>query len=908
MASYQDVSHVTTGALGITQIGTGNRLYLRGQTTEAQRAVEPAACLKAICTDMDPKHDLAELSRERKRSPGTCERLLMHDKVRRRLIGQGDDVLWLTGPPGIGKTTLSVFLADQMLQSKGSSKTLLVKNIPEAGQMLKKKKFAYFFCSEQQHHDNIVVLLQGLLLQLLRQDKALLDIARAKYEHSESTCFGSVEGLWQVLREALRNSTGPQVYFLIDALDMCVPSSRTAFFALLRRIADGRASRSVRWLITCRAEEDITRAIGNGCHGAQLELQTGWINDDLQRYLKLKSDELGRDKGYSADLKQRIEKKLQSNSEGTFLWVALVLQDLKTCTKAEAGELLKKALPTELPGIYARILDRIQPRRMEQAIFVLQAVAIASRPLTVTELAVASLTRDATWHDVRHDRTSFENPSDHIDAYQVCLPILHHNPANGHLNVVHQSVKDYLRVHSTDLDPRGQRGGFGFSAEDAHYTMFTVCWRLVLIMDSAVRPGRNLESTLTITEWFTRLSNYMRTHNHFVYFWRSMFQHSYASMNRILMAFPEEDLRETPFLCDYWLWVAVSRDDKTLVEQLLRFNVDACALLGSPTVSSAMSIAIVRDDLPLVEKFVSHSRTRSSVYIYQAVVVATEQDDHYMVKLLLPQQPIMPAPGVADLTAALHAASRHDRGEIFEMLMEQAGSDANGRDAEGYTILMRAVTHERPRIIEFLLKSPETNVNLVDVQGCSALSLAAKNCNARIVELLLTHAGLDVNSGDRRGDTPLAHAVLRNAMQVLRALLHDSRLNMDTKNSAGRTPLMKATASGHHRIVKALLETGRLQISGEDGSGLTASAWAEAWCKEFPLMQNMILAAGVTPQATTQDTVRRCRQQIQALGKMSQLHALFRVDDRFQCYNCDGCEGQIGPLMFENQSSQYCQQ
>ncbi|KAK5679487.1 hypothetical protein LTS10_008305 [Elasticomyces elasticus] len=906
MGFYQDISHITTGALGIAQVGTGNRLYLRGQTREARRAAEHAACLKAVCPDIDPEFDLSELRHERNRSPGTCEWLLKSDKIVRWLISEGEENLWLTGPPGIGKTTISVFLAEAILEIQKTPRALLLERIPETICMYKDTRFAYFFCTERQHRDNIVVVLQGLLLQLLRQDKALLEITSAIYQQRGDTCFGSVEGLWNILREVFRNSTDIRVYFLIDALDMCLPDSRKAFFALLSQVADEGTTRNIRWLITCRAEEDITRVISDGCHGERLELQTGVVSDDLKHYLTRKIDDLVRIRGFSPELKHRIGRRLQANSEGTFLWVSLVLQDLEGCTKAEASELLEEALPTELPDIYAKILGRIKPRRKEQAIFLLHAVTTAFRPLNVMELAAAFFTRGSTWHDSRHIH-DVRAISDHADGYGVCLPIVHLDILTEGVNLIHKSVKDYLFITPTSLGHRSLAGEFGFSVEAAHHTMFTICWRVCLNTDHAIesRPISNMR-------WNSQLESLKQHYKHLAYFWDFVFEHAYASVDMVLATFPEEDLRNSPYLCDYWLRDAVSKNIPSIVQRLLAFNVDACALM-KPMETSAMSIGIVRKDLRLIRKFLSHARTKESPDIYQAVIVAIEQGRHDIVQLLLPQRQVTTSPGFPGLTAALRAASAHDMVGVFETLLRQAKVDVNEQDSEGCTLLMQTVADEHRNIIEVLLKTPELDLNFQDRQGCSALSIAAKKSSWGIVDLLLTHAEVDVNTRDRWGNTPLAHAVFGNAMQVVRVLLNDERLKMDARDNKGRTPLMKATANGNHRMVRILLEktilTGHLQISEEDHCGLSAPAWADAWSREFPAMPRMLPETGITPQATDyENAVWICRQQIRNLSKMSQLCALDREGDRYEHVTCDRCASLIGPLLFESHSSRYCQE
>jgi hypothetical protein len=91
------------------------------------------------------------------------------------------------------------------------------------------------------------------------------------------------------------------------------------------------------------------------------------------------------------ELRQEIQDALIEGSNGMFLWVDLILYDLKTSSRTSQHAIQKKlkSLPKSLLDLYEKILLAIQPEDLELANSILLWVVWAERPLTLEELKIA---------------------------------------------------------------------------------------------------------------------------------------------------------------------------------------------------------------------------------------------------------------------------------------------------------------------------------------------------------------------------------------------------------------------------------------------------------------------------------------------------------------------------------------
>jgi hypothetical protein len=103
-------------------------------------------------------------------------------------------------------------------------------------------------------------------------------------------------------------------------------------------------------------------------------------------FIQRKVDQLAQEKQYKAEVRHAVLQHLRLNADDTFLWVALVCQDLKTTPK---WNVLKKLalFPPRLDSLYNRIIDQIsESDGAEICRQVLASTAILYQPVTISEL------------------------------------------------------------------------------------------------------------------------------------------------------------------------------------------------------------------------------------------------------------------------------------------------------------------------------------------------------------------------------------------------------------------------------------------------------------------------------------------------------------------------------------------
>jgi hypothetical protein len=132
---------------------------------------------------------------------------------------------------------------------------------------------------------------------------------------------------------------------------------------------------------------------------------------------------------------------MRKKANGTFLWVALVANELE---KAETWDMLEvlEEVPKELDGLYSRMMQHIQNLKRRNSEFcrlVLSAVTLAYRPLHLTELAIVS--------GLPAEISDSTNRVQQVIA--LCGSFL--TVKENIVYLIHQSVKDYLSGQAANI-------------------------------------------------------------------------------------------------------------------------------------------------------------------------------------------------------------------------------------------------------------------------------------------------------------------------------------------------------------------------------------------------------------------------------------------------------------------------
>jgi hypothetical protein len=347
-------------------------------------------------------------------------------------------LLWVKGDPGKGKTMLLCGLINE-LQSSMPERALL----------------SYFFCQATDARINsATAVLRGLLHMLLTQQPSLTSHVRQKYDHAGKAMFEDANA-WVVLVEifeaVLQDPSLRMTYLIIDALDECV----TNLLKLLELVArQSSVSSRVKWIVSSRNWPDIEAQLERAGHkvNLSLELNAQSVAAAVDVFIQQKVDQLAQEKQYKAEVRHAVLQHLRSNADYTFLWVALVCQDLKTTLKCNV--LKKLALfPPGLDSLYKRMMDQIsESDGAEICLQVLASTAILYRPVTISELVALV--------EQLEDLDDLESVREIIGFCRSFLTL-----REDTVYFVHQSAKDFLFT-------KAYNKAFPDGIEDVHRTMF----------------------------------------------------------------------------------------------------------------------------------------------------------------------------------------------------------------------------------------------------------------------------------------------------------------------------------------------------------------------------------------------------------------------------------------------------
>ncbi|KAL2782932.1 hypothetical protein BJX66DRAFT_147413 [Aspergillus keveii] len=131
---------------------------------------------------------------------------------------------------------------------------------------------------------------------------------------------------------------------------------------------------------------------------------------------------------------EQVKEQLRQKSDGTFLWVSLVIQEMQNCQLlSEMVDLLEKA-PRGLTLFYNRMLlqiQRLERLKRESCMLVLSVVTLGYRPLHLHELCLL-----VGMPKQQHGFDDLEN------IIAICGSFL--TIRDDHVYLGHQSAKDYL--------------------------------------------------------------------------------------------------------------------------------------------------------------------------------------------------------------------------------------------------------------------------------------------------------------------------------------------------------------------------------------------------------------------------------------------------------------------------------
>ncbi|KAH7223029.1 hypothetical protein BKA60DRAFT_668964 [Fusarium oxysporum] len=342
-------------------------------------------------------------------------------------------LLWIKGDPGKGKTMLLAGLITELEKTSHDG-------------------IFYFFCqAARPSHRTASNVLRGIIWFLVSKRPGLKSYVRREYDQAGSNIFtdhNAWYALSEILTAILEDKTCADCIIIIDALDECIEGREK----LIGYISQCSISCKAKWVISSRNWPEIESQLDATQSQVrfQLELNHASISNAVLKFVDSKIDRLN--STYDRANRARIRKHLLDNANDTFLWVALVCQELGKpgINNYHSSNILKR-FPAGLNELYARMICDIKEQDMGWCRAILAVIAVASRPLSLQELAAA----DKSLIEWVEDKKTLSSLVTSCGSFLTIR--------ENKVYTVHQSVNDFLRD-----TPKILPSGIG----QQHYSIF----------------------------------------------------------------------------------------------------------------------------------------------------------------------------------------------------------------------------------------------------------------------------------------------------------------------------------------------------------------------------------------------------------------------------------------------------
>jgi ankyrin repeat protein len=619
----------------------------------------------------------------------------------------------------------------------------------------RKELMAHFFYSfrggkaETSHQG----MLRSVLYQLLHQDHSLYPLFRSHYRQLRDQSgdkHWSLPLLLEILQSLGTIDKELAVHIILDAMDesddeelpqilqamvnLCSTQGRSIFKALmttrpLRAKVSGQRMKQLTPLVLA-LEEKNQQAISR-----MVDKEIKQIIDDV----------LQEDESTDVNVFDGIKQYIKGHADGVFLWVSMVLKEVKSLS--EEGwtqknlEELKVILPPELGDVYKRMTKRIAgnvgPQALEQGKRILRPAVFSMRRLTIEEARDAIIV--PIMADVAHFKPDPAYFKTRIQLLQrripmVCGDLVEVKPP--FIQLIHESVREFL-LDSTKVAAPLHMNDTGDRNEQT-----AVCIRYLRLSLSRSMLAHAGVNTADTSSWS---------------------DDDYMTFLQLL--------DDRPFL-DYCLSYLpqhlLTADSDGIRDELNALIEDTKDV--TPAIYLLMNTNVIPATLSMELESQRHS---AQTFGARALLIAAAKG---LVRAIRP-------------------------------LVTAGANVSQLESSKGTSPLMEATVAGHERVVQLLLDL-DADVDTVDVDGETALHKAARLGQASIAELLVKH-GAALSVGNTLRETPLHLGVRFGHLDIARAIVRRKWLHLaNLLDKYGAAPLHGAVANGHLEIAGFLLEMG----------------------------------------------------------------------------------------------------
>jgi ankyrin repeat protein len=755
------------------------------------------------------------VSKKGRRVTGTCEWITHHPSYQ-SWLHDGEQLLWISGGPGKGKTMMSIFLTEELERLAFASTVI---------------QAVFYFCSIQDEKRNTALaILRSLIHQIITQTPNLAKHATAYFQRDDQQrqTLTSFETLWMILRDIVADKSLPTTFCVLDGLD---ESDEQALELLVPRLVDLLSADQSPNTASKFRLAIVSRDIRSLRDCVQVKLDPDHDEDvahDIESFVASMTEDLPAPEGSEIAFRAHIQKTLLDRAKGTFLWVGFAMHELRK--KRTSTEILSalEGLPSGLENIYGTMLLQIPFDRRELSLKLLLWVTLALRPLSLIDLAAAA--------DVRSSSSLITQEQAIRDAVGLCAPLLQIKKGEvervwdkrsgsfievldiERVHLIHASARDYLVRKVCDKNPTLEQ--FRINEEEAHFDIAQTC--LHCIISSELRHT----AVFSVNAKDPKELSFLR---YSVFHWYEHVRFCPTMANELFHSFKPFFRRRSEVRTNWYL------SHKSLDSSYhLHDYSDLTEIVSiKPQLHMASEYGVIpwiRWVLQLparVPTFRSRKNERDQngrTSLCHAMFYGHEDAARFLigegVDLLVKESgwnttlDCAIKQGWVELVLLLIKSGAASNGRKFPHFPMGIGTDIDCRDDTGHTILHRAVLFGQESVVRMLIEHG-ADVKLTvtgdgtdfgDLEKATALHYAAIDGNVAIVKILIAN-GADVEATTKCGLTAVHNAAWARNNAVLRILLEHGADFKATDNYVC-TVLHYAAGRERNIVIRMLIDHG----------------------------------------------------------------------------------------------------
>lgn len=401
------------------------------------------------------------MENESLRLTGSCEWLIRKDTFQAWRDHLDAHLYWISAKPGTGKTVLSGKVIHHLTS-------------------LDLDVCFYFFDYRNKAQTSISCFLLSMVGQVASMHPQVMQIVLEICAKDDQLCKADYRTIWRKLyiEGILRiKSWTRHQYWVIDALDEC--SHDSELVPLLLKLTE---THSAQILLTCRNRFGTYRQSSRPrAMVTSEEISLDDTKSDIALYLQANLQQLPK---IDEQTQQDTMSAISTKSGGCFLWVSLIMQELRLAhTTTEIRRILEE-VPSDMNDLYSRILEqmsRAPPYSKVLAKAILTWTVCSARPLTTFEL----------------DQALRLDIKDRIDSVEASIESrcgqLIYVDASSRVQLIHQTARDFL-LHAS------HHSEFGVDPETGHGRLLMTCLEYLNGNEMKGLARRNLSVSSVVKE------------------------------------------------------------------------------------------------------------------------------------------------------------------------------------------------------------------------------------------------------------------------------------------------------------------------------------------------------------------------------------------------------------------------